>query len=130
MRRLLLDTHALLWIVRNDPALSASAIHAFESADEIFCSVVSFWEIAIKRGKDPSNFPMPENWQPQLAREIRLNGVTLIGVELEHCEAVEKLPPHHKDPFDRLLIAQAQTEKLAILTKDSQFKRYGVEWVW
>ncbi|HEY5791702.1 MAG TPA: type II toxin-antitoxin system VapC family toxin [Chthoniobacterales bacterium] len=121
MSRLLLDTHALIWIVRNDAALSKSAIDAFETSEEIFCSVASFWEIAIKRGKDPKSFPLPENWLELLTGEIRLNGMSLLGVGLSHCEAVERLPPHHKDPFDRMLIAQARTEKLIILTKDPYF---------
>ena len=130
MKRLLLDTHALIWVVRNDPALAKTAIRAFEAADEIYCSVVSYWEIAIKRGKDKEEFPLPGNWLDLLTGEMVLTGMKLLGVELDHCQAVESLPLHHKDPFDRMLIAQAKVAGLAILTKDPQFRKYDVEVVW
>ncbi len=130
MKRLLLDTHALIWIVRDDPALAKMAARAFEAADEIYCSVVSFWEIAIKRGKDKQEFPLPDDWLELLTKEMRITGMNLLGVEPAHCQTVEFLPSHHKDPFDRMLIAQAQTGGLAILTKDPHFKKYGVEVVW
>lgn len=130
MSQILLDTHALIWIVRDDPALSKTAIKTFQDADQVFCSVVSIWEIAIKRGKDPHEFPWPENWRDLLGEEIRNTGMILLGVEMTHCGLVEHLPRHHKDPFDRMLIAQAQAEGLTILTKDPEFQKYGVPVIW
>jgi PIN domain nuclease of toxin-antitoxin system len=130
VKRLLLDTHALIWVVRNDPALAKTAARAYEAADEIYCSVVSFWEIAIKRGKDKEAFPLPDNWLDLLTGEMRLTGMKLLGVELDHCQMIELIPRLHKDPFDRMLIAQAKVAGLAILTKDPKFRKYDVEVVW
>src|SRR5947209_7367026 len=104
---LLLDTHTLLWFLRDDPLLSAAAKAAIEDpANKKLVSVASCWEIAIKAGLGKLGLGEPA--AVLLGREIPQNNFILLDIKLAHATAVETLPPHHKDPFDRLLIVQAQ----------------------
>ena len=118
--RLLLDTHILLWALNDDPALKPAWREALNRADSLHVSAATIWEIAIKRalGKlhvdgDPS-------------REAREAGCVALSITWEHGEAAGALPPHHGDPFDRLIIAQARLEGLTVLTADALFVRYDV----
>ena len=122
--RLLLDTHAALWAVSLPDALSAIAREAILSAEEIRLSVVSPWELVIKSalGKLVLHRAV-EDVGRELEREF---GAQSLAVTLSHVVEVGRLPPHHGDPFDRLLIAQARVEGLTIVTRDPWFAEYGV----
>jgi PIN domain nuclease of toxin-antitoxin system len=126
---LLLDTHALLWFLKNDPQLSAAAKGAIEdAANRKLVSIASCWEIAIKAGLGKLKLDEPAG--VLLDREIPRNNLELLSISLEHATAVETLPAHHKDPFDRLLIAQAIAENVPVVCADPQFDAYGVRRVW
>ena len=119
---LLLDTHALLWFLQGNPKLGAIAKAMIEDPNSrVLVSVVSCWEIAIKAGQGKMNLTEPS--RTLLERELPANNLELLPISLEHATAVEGLPPHHKDPFDRLLIAQAIVEGLPIVSVDVAFDR-------
>jgi PIN domain nuclease of toxin-antitoxin system len=123
--RLLLDTHTVLWFAEDSPKLTAASIRAIEDPkNEILLSTVVPWEIAIKRalGKLETS--------DDYLRLLRDAGVGELPVTIPHAQAVEHLPQHHGDPFDRLLIAQAQVENAAIVTDDSRIRKYDVATVW
>ncbi|MGC3873665.1 type II toxin-antitoxin system VapC family toxin [Halomonas sp. GXIMD04776] len=121
MRRILLDTHVFLWWLADDPQLGANAREAIaESRNTIFVSAASIWEISIKRqfGKlDALN---------DLDRIIEDEGFTALPITLFHGEQAGNLPLHHRDPFDRMLIAQGQAEGLALMSSDTAFVAYGI----
>ncbi len=126
---LLLDTHAFLWFVNDDPRLSSVAAERIaEPKERVVVSVVSAWEITIKMGlgKLAVNRPLRQFWRENLA----LNAFEPLEITIDHVLAVEDLPPHHRDPFDRLLIAQARTEDLDLVSADGIFDAYGVPRVW
>jgi PIN domain nuclease of toxin-antitoxin system len=127
--KLLLDTHVFLWWVADSPRLTAKAIAAIEDgANEIHLSAISGLEIAIKSalGKLDLPSPAPAFVTDQMARNAFLH----LPVEMRHTLAVADLPPIHRDPFDRVLVAQARAEKLAIVTGDAEIGRYDVKVVW
>jgi PIN domain nuclease of toxin-antitoxin system len=118
--RLLLDTHIFLWLTAGDAQLNARAKETIEGADMVFISSASIWEIAIKvrLGKLAAD---PE----QLISEIWNNGFEELPVLSRHAKEVAKLPRHHGDPFDLLLVAQARTEPLHLLTADRELAEYS-----
>ncbi len=130
MSGLLLDTHAILWMVRDDPRLSRKARSQIERVERLVYSVVSFWEIALKISRGGFDFELPPAWDRELVDELREIGAARLEIKPDHCRLLQDLPWHHKDPFDRMLIAQAKVEGLPILTADSRFKAYAVQIVW
>jgi PIN domain nuclease of toxin-antitoxin system len=123
--RLLVDSHALLWHLLDDPRLTPGPTARIEADDaEVLVSVASFWEIAIKAAL--GKLEAPED----LPRRVEEFGFEPLAIAAEHAWAVRQLPHHHRDPFDRLLIAQAQVEGLTILTMDPAFDAYDVKVVW
>lgn len=125
----LLDTHTFLWFCQDDPALSATAKAVIEDpANRKRVSVASCWETSIKvgLGKLTLGEPAATYFPNALAR----TGFELLEISLIHATAVETLPPHHKDPFDRLLISQAQIEGIPIVSADVVFDGYGVTRIW
>jgi PIN domain nuclease of toxin-antitoxin system len=127
--RLLLDTHALLWMAEGSDQLSEAAVRAIlDGRNALMLSVASWWEIAVKMSL--GRLKLQSNWAAALKREMRHNGVDWLPVLPEHCERLPHLPFHHRDPFDRLLIAQALCADLAIITVDPHFAAYGVTVVW
>ena len=120
--RLLLDTHLLLWAAGEPHRLSPSARSLIEDPDNILVfSVVSLWEIAIKRGLERQDFLV----EPRVLRRALLdNGYDELVVTGDHALSVEGLPPIHKDPFDRLLVAQAMAEGITLLTSDDRVGEY------
>ena len=126
---LLLDSHAFLWFVWDDPNLSSTAKALIEDpANHKLVSVASCWEIAIKVGL--RKLALGEPATTFLPRELAKNGFDLLGIELAHATFVETLPPHHKDPFDRLLVAQAMIEKLPLVSADAMLDQYGIHRMW
>ena len=127
--RLLLDTHAFLWFLAGDSRLRAAARRRVEDkANDKFLSIASIWEMAIKvsLGKLELDDPLGEI----VGRGAGENGIALIGISKDHVLRVSTLPWHHRDPFDRLLAAQAMHEGMTLLTGDSAFEAYGVRRVW
>ena len=118
--RLLLDTHVVLWQLSGERELSQSAVAAIAAADDLLFSVVSFAEIGIKAAVGKLVVP------PDLQAKITDAGVRSLALAAAHGLAVAQLPTHHRDPFDRLLIAQAMTEGLTLVTADPNFAAYGV----
>ena len=127
--RVLLDTHAFLWWIADDPRLSARARRAIaDRTGECFLSVASCWEMAIKVSLEKLTLAAPiERFVPE---QLATNGFGLLAIDVEHVAPVARLPFHHRDPFDRLLTAQALTEDVAIVSADPVFRRYGVRRVW
>jgi PIN domain nuclease of toxin-antitoxin system len=123
--RLLVDTRALLWWLTDDPALSAAARAAIaDPANEPLVSTACVWEIAIKRSLGKLTAP------DDLPERIADAGFEWLPIRAEHAWRVRDLPDHHRDPFDRVLVAQALIERLPIITADPHFGEYGVEVRW
>lgn len=120
--KLLLDTHLLLWAALDPYKLSASALTLLEADDsELFFSAASLWEIAIKSALERANFQV----DPRVLRRGLLdNGYTELPITSEHAVAVSSLPSLHKDPFDRMLVAQATVEGITLLTSDAIVSQY------
>lgn len=127
--RLLLDTHTFLWVVTDDPALSKPARERILTAEnEVWLSAASAWEIAIKFGL--GKLPLPEEPDRYLPRVREASGIELLPIgEAEVCQ-IHRLPPIHRDPFDRLLVAQANCHGLVIVTDDPLIQRYPVQTTW
>ena len=126
---LLLDTQALLWFVLDDSRLSETARENIVSADAlVFVSPASLWEIAIKISLGKYALPMPfaTFWDDQLLT----NDFVLLPISVPHTARITDLPYHHRDPFDRLIIAQSLVEKIPVVSSDELFARYGVERIW
>ena len=127
--RVLLDTHALLWFLADNPRLSVSAKRILEDATtDASISVASLWEIAIKIRLNKLQLTQP--FERLFPDQLAQNDIALLGVTLGHITRLTTLPLHHRDPFDRLLIAQALEEQLVIVGADSAFDAYAVERVW
>jgi len=127
--RLLLDTHTLLWWVEDEPLLSPKARAAIgDENNECFVSLVSAWEMAIKVNLEKLRLSIPvlEYFQQHLPA----NNFKQLHISLEHVSRVQHLPLHHRDPFDRLLIAQAHQEGLVMVSADAVFSGYGIERIW
>jgi PIN domain nuclease of toxin-antitoxin system len=119
---LLLDTHAFLWWNADDPALGSNARNAIaDSGNIVFVSAATAWEIATKREAGKLDA------LGDIAGWIRQGGFSELAIELEHAVLSAELPPHHRDPFDRLLVAQAAIEELTLVTADSDIVQYSVE---
>jgi PIN domain nuclease of toxin-antitoxin system len=119
--RLLLDSHVMVWFVAADPVLAADVAAAIrDDANSAVVSVASVWELEIKRAKGLLAVPHDAG--------ARLNtaGFDLLDVTLTHVVRAAELPAHHRDPFDRMLVAQAQTEQLTLVTADAALERYDV----
>lgn len=126
---LLLDTHAFLWWTAGDPALSIRARKAIEARDnKVYVSAVSAWEITTKFRIDklPGAAPIVDN----LADELLKDGFTSLSVSFAHGQVSGALPGFHKDPFDRLLIAQAMVDGMALVSNERIFDAYGVHRIW
>lgn len=120
--KVLLDTHLLLWAAGQPDRLSADARALIESAEnELFFSSASLWEIVIKRGLGRADFKVDARL---LRRGLLDNGYSELPIASEHVVAIEGLPPIHKDPFDRVLLAQAQVEGITLLTADPTLAQY------
>jgi len=118
--RLLLDTHVVLWWLMDDDALSAEVKEAIDTEAEVLVSAASVWEIAIKRALGKLDGP------PDLLDVVADSGLVELPIRSRHAVEAGGLPPLHRDPFDRMLIAQARCEGLTLLSRDPQVQRYDV----
>ena len=127
--RILLDTHALIWWLAGDAQLSGVARAAIDDeANEVFVSAASAWEVATKHrlGKLPGAGPLAVDF----AREVRAQGFAPLAITLEHGQVAGSLPTEHRDPFDRMLVAQAREEKLALISNERAFDGLGITRIW
>ena len=121
---LLLDTHTLIWALEGNPALSVAARDAIVDGNNIvFVSAVSVWEISIKKALGKLEAP------DTLLEEIERHRFTPLEITLEHGDRAGKLPPIHMDLFDRMLIAQTQSEQLTLVTRDVEIQKYQVQYL-
>ncbi|MGL5816530.1 MAG: type II toxin-antitoxin system VapC family toxin [Phycicoccus sp.] len=118
--RLLLDTHVVLWQLSGERGLSTAAQDAIAAADDLLFSVVSFAEVGIKTAAGKLDVP------DDLRARVADSGVRTLGLSPDHGLAVADLPVHHRDPFDRLIIAQATIEQLTVVTADARFRAYRI----
>jgi PIN domain nuclease of toxin-antitoxin system len=124
----LLDTHTLIWFLENDKRLSKKAKKTIESQDNIpFISIVSLWEIAIKLNLGKLEISVTID---DIIDEANKMGIAILPITVEAVKLVQFMPLHHRDPFDRLLIAQAEANGLTIITDDSMFDNYTIQTVW
>lgn len=119
-RKFLLDTHIIIWAVGRTDRLTLVHREILEREDECVASIASLWEITIKKSLGKLDV------RDDLADLLQKTGVAIMPIKTEHLTAVRTLPHHHRDPFDRMLIAQAMTENLTMLTVDRHFALYGI----
>jgi len=127
--RFLLDTHTFLWMAFDPERLGSAARERIESvASVLLLSLGSVWEMAIKASL--GKLELPARLGPFLEEPLRATRTTLLDIRLEHVLRVRRMPFHHRDPFDRLLVAQAASEKIPVLTADPAFDAYPVDRIW
>jgi PIN domain nuclease of toxin-antitoxin system len=120
---LLLDTHVALWAITDSPRLSTRARDLIGGQNaQVWVSAASVWEIAIKHALGRGDMPVSGK---QALRYFQESGYQLLAIEAEHAAAVEELPAHHQDPFDRILVAQALVEPMRLLTHDATVAKYS-----
>lgn len=125
----LLDTHVFLWLIMGDGRLSEKAQEAYlDPQNSIFFSAASFWEVGIKTSL--GKLSLKDGWLKGFEDQMKKNTIQWLPIERPHCEKVSKLPFHHRDPFDRMLIAQALVEGLTLISGELRFKEYGVQCLW
>ncbi|NMG05554.1 type II toxin-antitoxin system VapC family toxin [Brasilonema sp. UFV-L1] len=127
--RLLLDTHTFIWFVIDSPRLSTVVQGLIEDENnEKLLSIVSVWEIAIKQNTGKLSFGVP--FQEFVEQQLSLNSIDLLNINLNHLSVIATLTLYHRDPFDRLFIAQSIVEQIPILSADSVFDAYPIERLW
>jgi PIN domain nuclease of toxin-antitoxin system len=127
--RALIDAHTLLWAVDDLSRLSPSALTTLQDpANDLFVSAGTIWELAIKVGLGKLTISRP--YRPWIEQALTDLGAILLPISVAHADTQASLPQHHRDPFDRLLIAQALVEGMAIIGVDAQFDPYGVVRIW
>lgn len=127
--RILLDTQVWLWMQASPDRLGERSLALVaDETNEILLSAASAWEIAIKYAL--GKLPLPELPKDYVPDRMVSSGVSGLPVEVSHAVEVAQLPPHHRDPFDRLLIAQARAERLSLMTADPRFEPYDVDLLW
>lgn len=127
--KVLLDTHAFLWLMIDDPRLSSTAKTTFlDINNEIYLSLASAWEMVIKASLKKLKLPLPA--KDYVLDRTQAHQIKLLDIAIDHIGVVETLPLHHRDPFDRLIIAQGISEKLRILSDDAMFNSYPIQRIW
>ena len=127
--RYLLDTHAFLWFVLDDQRISTKAKSIIkDSKNEIYFSAASAWEMSIKIRL--GRLTIEEDLEPFIIKQLAENNFSTLSITIFHSIYTSKLPNIHKDPFDRMIVAQAQVEDLSIISKDKNIKKYSVPVVW
>jgi PIN domain nuclease of toxin-antitoxin system len=130
--RLLLDTHAFLWYMAGDPQLSVNAKESIDDrSNKRHLSTASLWEMAIKYSN--GKLKLIEPYELLIPRLLRVNAIKILSIKLKHTKEVANLPcpdRKHRDPFDRLIIAQSKVENIPLISIDSKFDVYGIQRVW
>lgn len=127
--RYLLDTHTVLWFLQDAPELPDAVAARIEAADAInHVSMASIWEVAIKASL--GKLVLPYSLETELPGILERSGFAMLNLSFHHMGRVSRLPFHHRDPFDRVLVAQAQIEDLTLLSRDPSLDAYGVSRIW
>jgi len=127
--RLLLDTHCFLWLNSEPDRVSRDAMAACrDEANALHLSLVSLWEIQIKQQLGKLNLAVP--WTSMVETQQQANGLQTLPLSVAQIQALQQLPPHHRDPFDRMLIAQARSEGMTLVSADQSFAAYEVPVLW
>jgi len=127
--KILMDAHSFLWFINGSPQLSARAKTTIEDpAHDKFLSMANIWEMAIKSSLGKLHIAQP--FEQFIPHQLQINGFEIFEVEFDHIVKVIHLPFHHRDPFDRLLIAQSLVEQIPVISADSVFDSYSVQRVW
>ena len=122
---ILLDTQILLWAISGDKRLTPKSRDIFLDPDNVlYFSIAGYWEIAIK--VSIGKLKLKKQWPRTIKREMQKNYIKLLPITMAHCNKIAKLPFHHRDPFDRIMIAQAQIENMTLLSADPQLNKYEV----
>ncbi len=124
----LLDTHTFLWFINDSLQLSVDAKNLLEADVDLFLSVASLWEIAIK--VSIGKLTLPDTYEKFIPQQVTLNNIEILPISMAHLAVVAVLPLHHRDPFDRLLVAQAMVEQVSIFSADVMFDSYQVSRIW
>ncbi|MBD1835038.1 type II toxin-antitoxin system VapC family toxin [Funiculus sociatus GB2-A5] len=125
--RQLLDTHSFIWFVMGNPRISPRLRSLIEDNQNLL-SIASVWEMAIKHSSGKLSFGLP--FRIFIEQQLSLNSIELLSINLDHIDVIAALPFHHRDPFDRLLIAQSMVERIPILSADSAFDAYPITRLW
>lgn len=120
MTSLLLDTHIVIWWLADDPTLSGDVKIVLDVEPDVYLSAATVWEVAVKQAIGKLKQP------PDLAERVRGSGFKILPITADHAITAARLPPVHRDPFDRMLVAQARCEGLTLLTRDPDIRRYDV----
>lgn len=124
--KILLDSQVFLWAISADKRLSKAHSAAYlDPANELYLSFASIWEMLIKCGLGKLPLPLPA--ADYISRQMETNRIAMLALRAGHLAELEKLPPLHRDPFDRMLVAQARAERMPVLSVDKTIKRYGVK---
>jgi PIN domain nuclease of toxin-antitoxin system len=127
--RLLLDTHTFIWFVTDSPRLSTTAKAFIEDEyNEKLLSIASIWEMAIKHSVGKLSFELP--FMVFVEQQMLQNSMSLLNIQLSHLNVIANLPLHHRDPFDRLIIAQAMAEQISVVGTDAVFDSYSIQRLW
>ncbi len=127
--KVLLDTHAFLWLIHDDDRLSRAARQTFLNMENrLFFSAASMWEICIKMSL--GKISLREGWSQIIQEEMERSTINWLPIQRSHCVEVVRLPFHHRDPFDRMLIAQALVEDMHLLSRDNRLSAYEIERIW
>lgn len=127
--KLLIDTHAFLWFIEGNPNLSNTARSLIEDeSNQRFLSIASLWEMSIKVSM--SKLILQMSFADLVEQQVCKNAIELLEIRAEHLDQLAKMPFHHKDPFDRLIVAQSIVESMAVLSKDSTFGSYSITLLW
>jgi PIN domain nuclease of toxin-antitoxin system len=127
--KLLLDTHSFLWFIDGNPRLSQHARQLIEDlTNERWLSIASLWELAIKHSMGRLTFAQP--FAMLIPEQLQRNDIQILDITVTHLDQITKLPFHHRDPFDRMLIAQALADAIPIIGVDSAFDAYGITLLW
>ena len=124
----ILDTHAFLWALAGDARMSRHARDIFAGSADLSLSIASIWEILIKVQSGRLNFPRPAG--PYVLSRLAENRIKTLPISIDHLLTLERLPMHHRDPFDRMLIAQSMEEDWPIITADPMFRQYPIQVIW
>ena len=126
--KILIDTHIFLWFINNDLQLSLTTKTLLESDVELSLSTASLWEIAIKVSTGKMTLPKP--FEIFIPEQLQQNVITVLPIATDHLTYITTLPFHHRDPFDRILIAQSIGNSLTIITRDPLFEPYSIRVMW
>lgn len=126
--RLLVDTHVFLWLVQQEPLPAGVLVQLEDPANQLYVSLVTPWEMQVKVGV--GKLKLADSVRLIFETQLAASSMTLLPITLDHIDAMSRLPDHHRDPFDRLLVAQALHEGLTIVTGDEAIARYAAPTLW